>query len=148
MRIEVSITVAASPEVVWEVLTEWERQAEWMRDARSVEVLTPTREGEGVTLRVPTRILGVVVDDIMRVTGWDPPHRLEVVHLGRVIRGLGAFELAGTPRGTTVTWWEEIDPPLGRLGAWGARVLVRPLVERIFRRSLRGLREACEVAAA
>lgn len=148
MRIQVDIVVAAPRELVWEILTDWERQADWMPDVLEVEILTPTRTGEGVTIRVPTRILGMVVDDVMRVTGWQPGRRLEVAHLGRVIRGRGAFELTDAPRGTTVSWWEEIDPPLGWLGESVARLLVRPLVRRVFRQSLRGLREACEVAVA
>lgn len=148
MRTQVDIVVAAPRGLVWEILTDWERQAEWMPDALEVEVLTPARTGEGVTIRAPTRILGVVVDDVMRVTGWQPERRLEVVHLGRLIRGRGAFELTDTPRGTAISWWEEIDPPLGRVGESAARRLVRPLIHRVFRQSLRGLREACEVAAA
>lgn len=148
MRVEVAVTVAAPRAVVWDVLTDWEAQADWMRDARSVEVVSAERAGEGVTIRVPTNLLGVTVDDVMRVTGWDPPARLEVAHLGRLIRGSGAFELYDIEHGTRVVWWEEIEPPLGALGRWGARTVVRPLVERVFRRSLRGLREASEVAAA
>lgn len=119
-----------------------------MPDARAVRVLTEQRTGEGVTLSVPTRLLGITVDDRIRVTGWRQPQWLEVVHVGRVIRGRAAFELSDHPRGTAVRWWEEIDPPLGAVGEVGARWLVAPLVRRVFTRSLRGLRERCEVAAA
>jgi uncharacterized membrane protein len=136
--LSVEVEVAAPPSVVWEVLTTWERQPEWMLDARAVEVLTPERAGEGVTIRCPTNLLGVTVQDVMRVTDWDPPRRLAVTHLGRVITGTGAFELEELDGARTrVTWWEEIDPPLGRFGAFGARVFVLPVVRRIFARSLR-----------
>lgn len=148
MRLEVSVTVDAPREVVWDVLTDWERQAEWMLDARSVEVVSPERTGEGVTIRVPTNLLGVVVLDVMRVTRWEAPSLLEVVHLGRVIRGSGAFVLEQAPGGGTVLrWWERIDPPLGAVGAWAARVVVVPIVERIFRRSLANLAALAEAAA-
>jgi hypothetical protein len=127
------------------VLTQWERQSEWMLDAESVEVLTPEREGEGVTIRCPTNLLGVTVEDVMRVTGWDEPHRLEVTHLGRIITGSGAFELTDTASGgTRIDWYELIDPPFGALGEWGASTLVRPLLARLFTRSLRGLAELSE----
>ncbi len=148
MRIQADITVAAPRGLVWGQLVDWEAQADWMVDARAVRVLTDARTGEGVTLCVPTRVLGVTVDDVMRVTAWQPPERLEVAHLGRVIRGTGAFELAPIERGTAVTWWEEVDPPLGAAGRWGARRLVRPVVQRLFTRSLRRLRERCEAAVA
>lgn len=148
MRLDVSIEVEARPEAVWEVLTDWERQSEWMLDARSVEVVTPHREGEGVTIVVPTNLLGFTVEDRMRVTGWEAPRRLEVIHLGRVIRGSGAFAIDELgPGRSRLTWTEEVDPPLGALGEWGASTLVRPVVERIFRRSLRNLAALAEASA-
>jgi carbon monoxide dehydrogenase subunit G len=148
MRLEVVQDVAASRQTVWQLLTEWERQPEWMLDAKAVEVLTPAREGIGVTVRCPTNLLGVTVDDVMRVTGWQEPSYLEVTHLGRVIIGTGAFELEELgPDRSRVTWWEEIDPPLGAVGRWGARTLVLPVIRRIFRRSLARLAALAEADA-
>ncbi|MFA9444353.1 SRPBCC family protein [Egicoccus sp. AB-alg6-2] len=139
MRLEVTQLVAATPEQVWAVLTTWERQPQWMLDARAVEVLTPQREGLGVTVRCPTNLLGATVQDVMRVTGWDVPRRLEVTHLGSIITGSGAFELESDDAGTHVTWWEEITPPFGRLGEFGASRLALPVLRRIFGRSLANL---------
>jgi carbon monoxide dehydrogenase subunit G len=145
MRLELTQPIAAPREVVWSVLTTWERQSEWMLDAKAVHVLTPERTGVGVTIRCPTNLLGVTVQDVMRVTGWEEPTYLEVTHLGRIITGTGAFELAADgPDATVVTWWEEVDPPLGALGEWGASTLVLPILRRIFRRSLRNLAEVAE----
>ncbi len=149
MRLEVTQDVAAAPEVVWAVLTAWERQPEWMLDAEDVEVLTPERVGRGVTIRCPTNLFGVTVQDVMRVTGWDEPTYLEVVHLGRIITGTGAFELSPLPGGgCRVRWWEEIGPPFGRVGEWGATTLVLPVVRRVFARSLRRLAALAEAARA
>lgn len=148
MRLEVTVIARAPVEVVWRVLTNWERQSEWMVDAKSVEVLTPRRIGVGTTIRCPTNLLGFTVDDVMRVTAWQPPQRLEVCHLGKVISGIAAFELRESPDDpshTSITWWEEIDPPLGALGEFGATRVVRPVIERIFRRSLSNL---CNLAEA
>ncbi|MFP4148377.1 MAG: SRPBCC family protein [Nitriliruptoraceae bacterium] len=145
MRLELTQRVAAPRTVVWTVLTTWERQSEWMLDAKAVHVLTPERTGEGVTIRCPTNLLGVTVQDVMRVTGWEEPAYLEVTHLGRIITGTGAFELAEDgPDATVVTWWEEVDPPLGALGEWGASTLARPILARIFARSLRNLAALAE----
>lgn len=148
MLLEVSVEAAVSRRTVWDVLTHWEKQPQWMLDAKSVEVLTPEREGAGVTIRCPTNLLGVTVEDVMRVTGWDEPSRLEVTHLGRVITGSGAFELVALADDRTrIDWWEEVDPPLGALGEWGASTLVRPVLRRIFTRSLRNLVALAEEAA-
>jgi hypothetical protein len=145
VRLELVQPVAAPRDVVWSVLTAWERQPDWMLDAKAVHVLTPERTGEGVTLRCPTNLLGVTVQDVMRVTGWEEPSYLEVTHLGRIITGKGAFELAEDgPDATIVTWWEEVDPPLGALGEWGATTLVLPILRRIFARSLGNLARLAE----
>lgn len=145
MHVRVERDVAAPRDHVWALLTDWRRQPEWMLDARDVEILTPQATGDGVTIRCPTRIVGFTVDDIMRVTAWQPPHRLEVVHLGRLIKGTGAFELDDLgDRTTRVVWWERIDPPLGRLGALGARIVARVWVAPLFRRSLANFAQLAE----
>lgn len=145
MELAVTVEVGTDPERVWQLLTRWKRQPEWMVDARSVEVVSSDRRGRGVTLRVPTKLLGATVMDVMRVTDWDPPRRLEVVHLGRVIRGRGAFELEPIAAGRTrVTWREWIDPPLGWFGRLGVDLVVRPVTDRLFRRSLDNLKDLAE----
>ncbi len=140
MRIELDVPTSAPREVVWDVLVDWERQPEWMVDAKAVHVLTPEREGVGVTIRCPTNLMGFTVQDVMRVTRWREPSVLEVVHLGRVITGTGAFELRDGPGdGSTIHWWEEVDPPLGRFGEWGASTFVAPVIRWLFTRSLTNL---------
>lgn len=149
MRLELSVEAAAPRQVVWDVLTTWERQSEWMLDARSVEVLTPQRTGIGVTIRCPTALLGVTVEDVMRVTAWSEPGLLEVTHLGRIITGSGAFELVEVAPGRTrIDWWEEVAAPFGVVGEWGAARLLLPVLRRIFTRSLAGLARAAEREAA
>lgn len=140
MRIELDVPTSAPRDVVWDVLVDWERQPDWMVDAMAVHVLTPERTGVGVTIRCPTNLMGVTVQDIMRVTRWEDQRVLEVVHLGMVITGTGAFELRDGPGdGTTIHWWEEVDPPLGALGELGASVFVAPVIRRLFTRSLTNL---------
>ena len=147
MRFHVDITTSAPREVVWDVLVDWERQPEWMLDAKSVEVVSAGRTGVGVTIRCPTNLLGVTVEDVMRVTEWQEQERLAVIHLGRIITGSGAFELSDDGTGTHIRWWEEVDPPLGAVGEWGASTLVQPIVKRIFRASLRRLAALAEAEA-
>lgn len=144
MRVEVARYVFASPDVVWSVLTDWERQPEWMPDARAVEVLTPHRTGLGVRLRCPTRVLGATVDDVLEVTGWQEQRLLEVAHIGRIITGTAAFELSPRDVGTQVVWWEDVDPPLGPVGEFGARMVIGPWLRWLFGRSIDLLRRRCE----
>lgn len=144
MRVAVDTHVEASPQQVWDVLVEWDSQPQWMVDARTVEVLGDRRQGVGTRLRCPTDLaFGLVVDDVLEVVEWHPPHLLGVRHTGTVVRGVAAFELQATPHGTHVRWWEEIDPPLGPLGWLGGRVAA-PLVRRVFRRSLARLKRLVE----
>lgn len=144
MRVEVSRYVFAPAQIVWDVLTDWERQASWMVDAVTVEVETAHREGEGVVLRVPTRVLAVTVEDRMEVTVWEERARLGVRHLGRIIAGEGMFELHPTDVGTRVLWWEEVETPLGAAGELGASLVAAPYVRHLFGRSLDGLKAECE----
>lgn len=147
MQLEVQRRARAPRPVVWRVLTDWERQPEWMLDARDVEVLTPQRTGVGVTIRCPTNLLGVVVQDVMRVTAWQEHERLAVTHLGRVITGSGAFVLSDTPDGgTRIVWWEQVHPPFGALGEWGASTLVLPVLRGVFGHSLGRLAHLAEAA--
>lgn len=148
-RIEATTHIEAPSERVWDVLTDWEGQPRWMRDARSVVVLTPHREGLDVVLRCRTDIVaGIVVTDDMITTAWQEQRLIGIRHLGRIIRGEGAFEVLPTPEGTRMTWWEDVDAPLGALGERAAGLLVAPLVERVFRASLAALKRVCEQAPA
>ena len=143
-HIEVTTRIEAPVGRVWEVLVDWEGQPRWMEDARAVEVTSARRAGPGVVLRCRTAIAGVVVDDEMETTEWEEERVVGVRHTGWLIRGVGAFELVPTDGGVRFTWWEEIDPPLGPVGEIGARLLVVPVVRRVFRRSLANLKRICE----
>lgn len=143
-RIEASTHIEAAPQRVWDVLVDWERQADWMADARSVVVRSHDREGIGVTVRCRTNILGFVVNDDLEVTDWAEPTTLGMRHLGPLIQGAGAFELTATPYGTRVVWWEEAEVPLGAVGDAVAGLVVVPWVNRVFRRSLARLKRTCE----
>jgi hypothetical protein len=145
MRLDLHQDTTAARTVVWDVLTRWEEQPRWMLDAKEVHVTSAHREGLGVELRCPTNLLGFTVEDTMVVTGWDEGRLLEVTHTGRIITGTGAFELSDLPDGgTRIGWWEEVDPPLGVVGEFGARVFALPIIRRIFRRSLRNLAQRAE----
>jgi hypothetical protein len=134
------IDVAAAPAQAWAALTAWTRQAEWML-ATDVDTVGGPADGVGGRIVARTglplpggRRLGVV--DTMEITEWAPPRRAVVRHTGRVIRGLGIFEVLPRGRQATVVWTERLELPLGALGRLGWR-LARPLAAAGLRLSLR-----------
>ena len=141
-----SVEVAAPAEQVWAALVDWESQGEWMLLTDVVvqdgDGQVPGAQGVGGRILARTGIpfpgsrrLGV--PDPMLITAWEPPRRVDVRHLGRVVRGTGTFEVL--PRGDsacTFVWTESLDLPLGRLGRLGWP-LVRPAMTAGGRLSLR-----------
>jgi hypothetical protein len=77
------------------------------------------------------------------VTRFDPPHRIDVRHLGRVVRGTGTFLVEPAPGGAFLVWVEDVDLPLGVVGRAGFAV-VGPAFRLLLRRSLRRLARQVE----
>ena len=134
--VEERAAVAAPVEVAWEALTDWQGQSGWMVLTRVT--VDPGGHRVGERLDAFTGIAGVGFHDRMEVTRWDPPRRVEVVHLGRVVRGAGIFEVRPAPGGAWLVWIEDLDLPLGVVGRLGFAVL-RPAFQLMLRRSLRRL---------
>ena len=110
------VLVPAEPEQVWQVAMDWSRQREWMWG-------TQVRGGTGVGAEVVARTgLGPVgFADTMVITEWDPPRRCVVRHTGRVVRGLGIFEVTRAGQQSEFRWTEQLQLPWplsGRLGRW------------------------------
>jgi carbon monoxide dehydrogenase subunit G len=146
--IELLDTMPGPPEIVWALLTDWERQGDWMLEASDVEVVGRQREGVGVEARAKVRIAGITTRDRIRVTMWEPPRILVIEHLGWV-KGTGELQMAPIREGTRLRWRESLFPParLGPFGVIGLR-LFAPILRRIFRRDLRVLRELVRARAA
>jgi carbon monoxide dehydrogenase subunit G len=139
MRVEREIELPATPEEAWAVLTEWERQADWMLDADRVDVVSEAREGTGVRLAVRTRVLGIpAFTEPMQVTGWDPPRELGISH-GGPVRGDGRWRLEPIPGGTRFLWTEEVSLRAPLVGELAAR-LYAPVMRRLMGRAMAGLR--------
>ena len=134
--LEMAATLPGPPEVVWDLITDWEHQDDWMLEASDFVVLGSQREGIGVEAEATIKIGGVKTRDRIRVVGWEPLRLLSIAHEGWVA---GRGELFLTPIGrdrTHMFWREELVPPLGVLGSIGM-TLFKPLMARIFRRDLR-----------
>lgn len=138
--IEVVDTLPGPPEVVWELLTDWEHQGDWMLEASGFEVIGEQREGVGVEAKATVRIGGLRTRDRIRVSMWEPPRILVIEHLGWV-KGAGEVQLVPIREGTRMRWRETLFAPriLGPVGRLGMR-LFAPLMQRIFQRDVKVLR--------
>ena len=146
--IEVSETLPGPREVVWDLITDWENLSDWMLEASDFVVTSEHREGIGVEAEATIKIGGISTRDRVKVSGWEPPKRLAIDHLGWVA---GRGEMHLTPLSddrTHLFWREELIPPqsLGSLGAIGLTGF-KPLMRRIFERDLKILKGLTRAAA-
>ncbi|RVX40791.1 polyketide cyclase/dehydrase/lipid transport protein [Nonomuraea polychroma] len=126
-----AVQVAAPPEQVFALITDWPRHQEWM-------FLTTARQAGPDTIEAYTGVRPFGFLDTMTITHWRPPALVRVEHTGRIVRGRGAIRVLARAGGSRVVWAEELWPPFGLLG----RVVwpIARLVSVAFaRRSLRKL---------
>ena len=138
MRIARSVPLPCAPHEAWEILTRWERQADWLADADRIVVRTAARVGVGVRLDVHTRLFQIpAFVEPMEVVAWEPPRSLEIAH-GGAVRGLGTWRLEPVEGGTRFTWVEDVAlaVPLGDLLA----SCYAPFLRLLMGRAQRGLR--------
>ena len=139
VNVSVASRLPVPPEEAWRLLTYWEQQSRWMRDAASVRVLTERREGAGVQLAVRTRILSIpLFTERLEIVAWEPPRRLVMAHRS-FIHGVGVWRVDPVPGGSLFRWVEEISLPVPVLG-WIALAAYRPFMQRLMRGAMRNLR--------
>ena len=121
-----TVDVDAPVEQTWAGATDWAGQGEWMLGTR-VWPTVQAGQGVGGGIEAFTGVGPLGVLDRMQITLWEPPRRCHVLHLGRVVRGTGAFEVEPLADGRSrFVWREDLDLPLGLLGRLGWP-LVRPV---------------------
>ncbi len=145
--IEVFDTMPGPPEIVWELITDWEHQGDWMLEATDFEVIGNRRDGVGVEARATVRVGAIRTRDRVRVSMWEPPRILVLDHLGWV-KGAGEIQMVPIREGTRLRWRETLFAPrlLGPFGRLGLRLLA-PKMKQIFQRDLRVLRSLVRLRA-
>lgn len=124
-KLALTVEINQPIKVVWQHLVDWRSQSDWMLQTKVWSELDQDRtikNGRGVLIFAFTGLfpklypklkLGVL--DTMEVVNWQPPYRCDVLHIGRIIRGTGTFELVSktksTEGGTIFYWSEEIIAP-------------------------------------
>lgn len=126
--VRVARRVAVPASVAWHVLTDWPGQGAWMPMTRVRVAGAGDGREVGARLEAWTGLGRLGFLDTMVVTAWEPPHRCEVLHTGRLVRGPGVFAVSPVDAGSCEVMWEErLDLPFGVVGRVGWPV-VRPLV--------------------
>ena len=138
LEISSQVLVQATPQQVWDLAMDWQRQGDWMP---GTWVRGGAGIGAGVTARTGIGPLGFT--DTMVITEWEPPRRCVVRHTGKVVRGLGIFEVVPQGQQTEFRWTELLDLPIPGAAALG-RWTVAPLARRGLAIALR--RFAAQVA--
>lgn len=133
--LQLTVDVPADPQTVFDAMTDWEAQHEWMLGTR-VEGRTNDGRGVGGTFAAFTGIGPIGFWDPMTITRWEEPWVVEVVHDGAVVKGTGEFRVERHGAGSRFVWREDVDPPLGALGQVGW-YLVKPLLAAGVALSLR-----------
>ena len=139
-----SVRVNASPERVWDWLSDWDRSAQWILGT-TVDVVGEQREGVGARTRATTKIAVIRLIDEMTVTRWEPPRLIEVRHNRKPLLGDAWFEVVPVDGGTQVEWVEDLYLPFGWLGEIVGSVMRAP-VEWGLRKSLSRMRALVESA--
>lgn len=134
----VSIEVDAPVPDTWAVITDWVAQGDWI-PMTSVVLDEGSPNGLGARFVARTGVGRAAFVDPMVVDVWEPPHRCEVTHHGRVVTGRGVFVVEELPGGRSRFTWQEIPAATGlqgrieRLGAPLSRLALGVAARRLAR---------------
>jgi hypothetical protein len=147
--VRAEIRVQAPAQVVWDYVTDWPRQGEWMPMTR-VEVLGEPGSARqvGGRTRAWTGLGPIGFWDTITITTWeqdaDGSGRCEVMHTGRVVHGDAEISVvAEGPEACRFMLWERLDVPGGPVGALLWRIVGR-FVQRGVLRVLRRMADRAE----
>jgi hypothetical protein len=135
VTVRLDVTIDAAPQRVFDAFSQWSEQGRWMVGTR-VDVRRGDGRSVGSELAAWTGAGPAGFWDTMTITRWDPPWRVDVLHTGKVVRGLGTMEVVEL-RGqrSRFVWSEDLDLPLGWVGRVGWP-LARPAFLAGVKRSL------------
>ncbi|HLF76224.1 MAG TPA: SRPBCC family protein [Dehalococcoidia bacterium] len=144
--LELRLFIRATPERVWDVLSDLPGQIRWMEDLRSLEFTSDQQSGSGTVIKVTSELFRLpLVHEVMEITTWQPPNRLGVRHSGG-FNGTGEVIIEPAPGGSVFTWREVFEPPLGPVGELGFKLIVGPHMRSVFKRSMENVRRLAEEA--
>ncbi len=140
--LRVSIDIDATPETVWNALSDVQRHVDWMQDAVAIRFVGEQTTGVGTHFDCDTKVGPFRLTDHMTVTAWKQNETMGVDHHG-IVTGTGAFSLFPTDTGTRFVWEEQLTFPWFMGGGLG-ELFARPIFRHIWRGNLRGLKQQIE----
>lgn len=118
-HLALDVIIKADVETVFAAVVDWPAQSEWMLGT-IVRPVNGDGQGLGAELEAFTGVGKLGFLDTMTITKWDPPHRVDVLHTGKFVRGTGTMEVLALPGGASrFVWSEDLELPLGWLGRMG-----------------------------
>lgn len=131
-HIELAVQIQAPAELVWNRITDWPSQSEWMLGT----IVSGTGDSVGGKISAFTGIGPIGFLDTMEITRWEPPTRCDVIHTGKVVKGTGSFQVARIDHERSkFIWIEDLDIPFGFIGLIGFKIL-RPFFIAGVKKSL------------
>jgi carbon monoxide dehydrogenase subunit G len=138
-----STQIAATPDVVFDFMTNPDNAAKIMQNVTKMETLTPGPLGVGARYRETRRIQGKEQQTELTVVAYDPPHRYAVASEQSGIRVTYNYQLASHGQGTRIDLTADVT-------AGGLKKLVAPIVMAMLKKEdgghLEQLKKAVEMA--
>ena len=146
MRITQRLTIEAPRAAIWDYVSDGRRYPEFMADTDLWEVVGDHPGGIGARWAIRLRVGSAAVGGLVEITEFEPPGNLAFTSItGVAMRGRWRLR-ERRPGVTDVEVRLAYQSPGGLLGLVADRVS-GPLVGRIFKRSLRNLRDLVEGSA-
>lgn len=137
-----SIVVEAQPDVVWDVIADFDRYPEWNDEISTVEVLDTDDQGWGTKVRY-TIDAGVISATVVLAYAYtDTTMTWWLVEGDKVRKNDGTYTLEALADGTTRVIYElEVEPVIKLPG-----MMKRQAARRIITRALKNMKESAETA--
>jgi uncharacterized protein YndB with AHSA1/START domain len=140
-----SVVIGAPPQLVWDVVMDPHRLAEWVTIHRAVRHVSPgpPHEGSqmeqilhlrGADIRVRWLLVECVPPTLARWEGRGPARSQALIE----------YRLVEVPEGTRFDYENEFQPPFGAVGAAASRTVMGHVPQREADRSLAALRTLIE----
>lgn len=130
-----AVDIKAPAADVFRAVVDWPGQDQWI-PLTQVRATAQAGVGVGGEIEAFTGIGKLGFLDTMTITRWDAPLRVDVLHTGAVVKGIGIMSVRPLTETTSRFYWaEELQLPLGPVGLIGWQ-FIKPFFGIGMRKSL------------
>lgn len=141
-RVSESITIAAEPAAVWDVIADFEAYPEWQDEFTEAEVLEVGEDGWGTKARYRLSAMGITVVMTLAYTYTDDAMSWRLVESDKLQRNDGTYTLTDRGDGTTELSYElEVESTIPLPSFMRTR-----LAKKIVHDALAGVKSRAEAA--